>query len=318
LLDIVPLNKTHLEAATTLVVSRYVNLRQQVPLLPQRYQESANILPLLRNIIGAGSPGVAAIRDGRLVGFLKAWLMPGFRGKRSVYSPEWGNGADLGDSRYIYEEMYQRIAADWIADGYVAHYISVFPNDQNAVKAWHWLGFGMLGVDALRGLRPVEGARIQVDIQAAGLGNLEEVMALQDGLRQYMKGSSAFFIPEKLSRDYFESWIQDPDRVIWMAYVDGEPVAFLRMGPANDDVARIIVDEKTTSIYGAFTVEKMRGKDIGTALLDHALGVARGAGYERCAVDFETMNLLGVRFWLGRGFQPVCLSLLRYVDERLL
>jgi GNAT superfamily N-acetyltransferase len=102
-----------------------------------------------------------------------------------------------------------------------------------------------------------------------------------------------------------------------LAYADGDPVAFIRMGPANDDVCTIIYDEKTTSIYGAFTRETERGKNIATSLLAHALEAARSAGYERCAVDFETMNLLGTRFWLRHDFKPVSFSLLRYVDERV-
>ena len=89
---------------------RYKKLREQVPSLPQRYAQVRAILPLLREIAAAGS-GVAAIRGGRLVGFLIAWLLPSFRGKRAAFSPEWANGAELEDSRRIYEQMYSRLAA---------------------------------------------------------------------------------------------------------------------------------------------------------------------------------------------------------------
>jgi len=297
---------------------RYKNLYEQEPHLPQRYKEVSTLLPLLENVIKAAGPGVVAIQDGQLVGFLTGWLMPTFRGKRSVYSPEWANGADLKDSRYIYEEMYLHLAADWVAEKFFAHYISILANDLNAIQAWHWLGFGMLGVDAVRGLQPLKGVDSQIHIRRASLHDLEQVMELNDRLRQYMKGSPVFFIAEKFSKNYFEEWIENPGRVIWLAYVNEEPVAFLRIGPANDDVCTIIYDEKTTSIYGAFTKEAMRGKEIATALLDRALGSARGTGYERCAVDFETMNLLGTRFWLRHEFKPICFSLLRYVDERVL
>ncbi|GAH27730.1 unnamed protein product, partial [marine sediment metagenome] len=78
-----------------------------------------------------------------------------------------------------------------------------------------------------------------------------------------------------------------------------------------------IVDEKTTSIYGAFTMKNMRGSGIATALLNHALEFARVAEYERCAVDFEPMNLAGSRFWL-KHFKPVCLSLFRQIDLRVI
>jgi GNAT superfamily N-acetyltransferase len=314
---IVPLSEEHLEDAAALLSSRYITLCEQEPLLPHRYRDVSSLLPHLQNIIQAAGPGVVAVQDGRLVGFLKGWLMPTFRGKRSVYSPEWANAADLKDSQHIYEDMYRHLAADWVADEFVAHYISIFANDLNAIRAWHWLGFGMTAVDAIRGLQSITDVKIQIDIQRASLQHLEQIVELHDGLRQHAKGSPDFFVAEKLSRKYFEEWLGNPGAVIWLACVNEDPVAFLRMGPANDDVCTIIHDEKTTSIYDVFTKETVRGKDIATALLGRAIESARSMGSERIAVDFEPMNLLATRFWLRHHFKPVCFSLLRYVDERV-
>jgi GNAT superfamily N-acetyltransferase len=316
-MKIIPLQEEHIEDAAALVSSRYKGLCKQETLLPHRYQEVSNLVPLLQNIRQAVEPGVAAIHKGQLVGFLISWLMPNFRGKRSVYSPEWANGAKLDNSQYIYEEMYSHIAAEWIADKFVAHYISIFANDVDAIQAWHRLGFGMLGIDAVRGMDPLTGVDQDIIIRPAGTQDLDQVLELNNGLRQYMIGSPAFFIANKFNKEYFEEWIADPNKVIWLACANEKPVAFFKMGPANDDVATIIFEEKTTSIYGAFTKEKYRGKGIASALLDHGLGAARNLGYKRCAVDFESMNLLGTRFWL-KHFRPVCFSLVRYVDERVL
>lgn len=316
MIETIPLKEEHLEDAAALVSGRYGQLLQQEPLLPHRYRDVSNLLPLLLNIQTAG-PGVVAIQDGRLVGFLAGWLMPAFRGKRSAYSPEWANAADLKDSRAIYEEMYSHLAAEWVADRFEAHYVSVFANDLNAIGAWHWLGFGMHSVDAVRGLQPTRGVEPQIDIRRAELQDLKGLLTLNDELRHYMAGSPVFFVAEKLSDDYFREWLESPGRLIWLAIVNEEPVAFMRMGPANDDVCTIIFDDKTTSIYGAYTRESSRGKDIATALLDHAVRSARNMGYERCAVDFESMNLLGARFWLTREFRPVSFSFLRHVDERI-
>ncbi len=352
MLRILPLTEAHLEEVAALVSRRYESLREREPLLPARYSEVPNLLPLLRKVTQSEGSGVVALRDGQVVGFLKGWLMPAFRGKRSVYSPEWANAADLNESAYIYEEMYRRIAVDWVAGKFVAHYVSIFANDIAAIRAWHWLGFGMTAIDAVRGIHPIEAAAAiggdrstetvdvkrdihpseaadvirdsrdtevadtRIEIRRAGLQDLEAVMRLNDGLRQHMKASPDFLITEELSREYFTDWLQAQDRAVWLASVGGEPVAFLRIGPANQDVCTIIRDGKTTSIYGAFTKEEMRGKDIATALLGHALESARNSGYERCAVDFEPMNLLGTRFWLRHRFRPVCLSLFRRIDER--
>jgi len=101
-----------------------------------------------------------------------------------------------------------------------------------------------------------------------------------------------------------------------LAYWKDEPVALMRLGPADDDVCTIIVDEKTTSIYAAFAKEEIRRNGIATALLDRALKFAKASGYERCAVSFEPMNLLGTRLWL-RYFKPVCFSVVRYIDDRV-
>lgn len=316
-MKIIPLIDEHIEDAAALVSSRYKILYEQEPLLPFHYQEAHNILPLLQNIMRAGCPGVAAIQEGQLVGIFIGWLMPNFRGKRSVYSPEWANAAKMENCGYIYEEMYRELAANWVAEKYIAHYISIFANDREAMRACHWLGFGMLGVDAIRGLQPIKSTNTRIEIRCASTANLDQVMKLHEGLAQYAKGSPDFFIGEDLDKEYFEEWLNDSDRVIWLAYANENPVAFIRMGPANEDVSTIIIDEKTTSIYGAFTQETMRGKDIATALLAHAIESARSTGYERCAVDFETMNLLGTRFWFRHDFKPVSLSLLRYIDERV-
>jgi hypothetical protein len=123
----VPLSEEHLEDAALLVSQRYQRLCEQEPHLPHRYAEVSNLLPLLQNILKVTGTGVAAIRGSQLVGFLMGWQMPTFRGKRSVYSPEWANGAELEDSAHIYEEMYSHLSASWLADKYIAHYISLFP-----------------------------------------------------------------------------------------------------------------------------------------------------------------------------------------------
>jgi hypothetical protein len=142
MLQIIPLHRDHLDAAAALVSRRYQSLRVQQPLLPAQYQNPQNFKPMLQHMMDACNPGVAALQDGRLAGFLTGWLMPDFRGKKSVYSPEWANADEEHNRRYIYERMYQSLADQWVAEKYIAHYISVFANNHQTIQAWHWLGFG--------------------------------------------------------------------------------------------------------------------------------------------------------------------------------
>ena len=314
--NIIPFREEHLEDAARLVCDRYQRLCEQVPDLPQRYSTVSSLAPLLQSILKPGIPGVAAFQGNRMVGFLTAWQMPDFRGKRSIYAPEWANAAVLEDSARIYEAMCNRISDDWLAEGYSAHYLSIFPNDLQALQYWNWVGFGMFAVDALRAVDSIPVGDTGVYIRRADLQDIEQVMALQDELWEYIKGPPIFILNERYDRKYYEEWLQNPEKVVWLACSQGEPLAFMRMGPAAEDVCAIIVDEKTTSIYAAFTRQQARREGIATALLAHALKFARDCGYERCAVPFEPMNPLGSRFWL-RYFQPVCYSFLRNIDDRL-
>lgn len=312
--EVLPLREEHLEDAALLVSHRYQRLLRDIPQLPHSYVEVTKLLPLLQNILNTSGVGVALIRGNRLAGFLTGWQMPSFRGKRSTYSPEWANAADFEDSGRIYQEMYSHLAAAWVEDKSIAHYISLFPNDVDALRAWHWMGFGMVAVDALRSVDSIPCTDVDVHIRRAELQDIQQVMELHEALWQYEKGTPIFLLTSKRDRSYYEEWLQDSNKMVWLAYWKDEPVALMRLGHAADDVCTIIVDEKTTSIYAAFAKEEIRRNGITTALLDHALKFAQASGYERCAVSFEPMNVLGTYFWL-KYFKPVCFSVVRHIDD---
>lgn len=311
-LEIVPITKEHLEDAARLVSIRYQKLLARVPSLPPRYADANTYIPLLENAAEAGT-GVAALEKGKLKGFHAAWRLPSFRGKRSIFSPEWANAVVEPDGRRIYETMYTYLAPLWGADGYLTHLVSLFANDQDGMECWQWLGFGMMAVDAMRNVQFESECTCEVDIRLAGLQDMDAVIALAEALHRHTAGSHTFLIGDrKRERAYYEAWIHNPGKAIWLAYQGTRAVAFLKIGPANDDACTIIVDEKTASITGAFTEEEVRGEDIATSLLKRSLEWAREKGCTRCAVDFEPMNHWARRFWL-RYFQPVVYSYIRKI-----
>jgi GNAT superfamily N-acetyltransferase len=313
-LEIAPLQDQHLEDAAALVTARYRALREQVSSLPSRYEDVSSILPPLRDLAGQ-APGVVAMRDGQLAGFLLGMVLAEFRGKRAVYSPEWANAVDVEGGRKIYQEMYAHLSARWVADGCFTHLVTLLAQDREAIDAWHWLGFGLTAVDAMRDLTPAQGAIAKFEIRRAGLEDIEEAMTLDQALRRHLAAAPVFLMDEHGSESY-EQWLANSANVLWLASCGGEVAGGMGLEPSNTDACYIIRDETTISITSAFTKEGERNRGIGTALLDHSLDWARSAGYKRCAVDFEPQNIPAARFWL-RHFQPVCYSLIRHVDERV-
>lgn len=306
------LREDHLEEAARLVATRYRALRQGLPLLPPRYEDGAEFLPLLASII-PGSTGIAAIRENRLAGFLTGFVIPDFQGKRSIYSPEWANAAPLGESRILYEEMYARASAQWVSDGCVTHLLSLMADDRQGMEGWQWLGFGRVGVDAVRSLDPVESRGSGIEIRRATVGDLETAQAFEEALRHHMVSAPTFWHGEP--REY-AAWLEDPANALWFALDQSTPVACLGVMPGHPEGCWILRDEKGVKIISAFTLAEARGRGMASALLNHALRWARTEGYERCTVDFEAMNLLGRRFWLDH-FDPVTYAFMRCLPEKL-
>jgi GNAT superfamily N-acetyltransferase len=295
-----------------LVTARYRTLRERLPLLPSRYAEVDTIVSLLRGLVGK-MDGVIATQDGRMVGFLWGLVIPEFLGKRTAYSPEWANAAELGESRRIYEALYGHLAARWVADGCFTHVMTLLAHDREGIEGWQWLGFGLANVDGVRELKPVEGGAVKVDIRRASVQDAGKVMALAAALERHVAAAPVFWIHELACG---EDWLSQPENALWLAYKGEEAVGFVGLEPGHGDGCAILQDEETVGILGAFTQVTTRGRGIATALLNRALEWAQAQGYARCAVDFETMNVPAVRFWIKR-FEPVCYSLLRCIDERV-
>lgn len=314
--EITALRTEHLEEAAALVVSGYAMEREQVPPLPARYEDSASILPYLRDLAGR-APGVVATYEGVLQGFLLGEVLSSFRGQRTVYVPEWAHAMEPETCREAYQIMYTYMSRRWLANGCFAHVITLLTHGQEAIDTWNWLGFGLIAVDAMRDLGPVQAHPAGVDIRRAISEDLDLIISLSDGLDRYLAGPPIFrAFAEKEDRQSHEKWLSVRANALWLAYQDNEPVGYMRLEPSNPSAAFIIRDEKTISISGAFTKEHFRRRGVGTALLRHSLDWARSEGYERCAVDFEPQNISGVCFWL-KHFQPVCFSLVRHVDQRI-
>jgi len=315
--EIVPFSDGHLEEAAALVASRYRAARDLDKSLPARFEDSNATVPLLRDYAKKGA-GVAAIREGQVVGFLIT-LYPLIRGVRTAYVPDWGHAADSTGRREIYRVMYANLARRWVANGYFAHAVTLLAHEHEAMDAWFSLGFGQIEIDAIRDLSAVKGAMAEVEIRRAQPEDIDVVLTLRLAMARYL-ATAPVFIPLMVERgrDFYEQLLSDSANAFWLAYRDGDVVAFMQLVPSSRLGLLMPVSDRTTvTITGAFTKEDVRCHGIGAALLNHSLDWARSAGYKHCAVEFESTNTIGSSFWWGRGFRPVCYSLRRHIDERI-
>lgn len=291
---------TDVPAAARLVARRVRALRERVPVVPAGWEAPGAWEPRIAALV---SDGVAlAAREGdRLVGFMAAELDPGYA---RAFVPEWAS-ATVPAGRRILEALYGASAARWVAEGLRAHVIGTLGGHADDAAALDWLGFGVIVVDAVRGVEPLPETGAAVTVRRATVDDLDAVAGLEEGLRRHLLASPVFLVlPPPSTREEHRSRLVDPTLVTLLAEEDGVAVAHLRIGPCGEDVATVVRDPGTASITGAFTLADRRGAGVATTLLEAGLAWARLEGYARCAVDFESANLEAARFWV-RWFQPV-------------
>jgi GNAT superfamily N-acetyltransferase len=202
---------------------------------------------------------------------------------------------------------------EWTERGAETHLVCLLANDMTAFEAFSWLGFGRVVCDAVRSLAPIEGPRATCDIRRAVAVDASLVFDFDRRLHAHTE-SSPVFLPHDEPEDvgWWGARIAEPSVAVWIAKSPAGPLGYLIQGPASDDACDLIVDPLTSSITGAYVVSEARRGGAATALLARAVEWAREQGYARLAVDFETANVAGARFWL-RYFRPAVVALARTV-----
>jgi GNAT superfamily N-acetyltransferase len=311
-----PIDTRHSDSALELVLSAYEKERAHMPALPPAAEFRGSLRRRIEGLF-EGRCGIAALADGRLVGFLSAYEADELFGRCcGVYVPVFGHGvADEYGSR-LYKELYARAADLWVRKGLICHAATFFAHDAETIETWFWLGFGLRCVDAIREAAPVQVRDRRVAVRKAGLDDIPSIADIHSRHFSYYK-SSPIFMHKPLGdpRQDLVDWMSKPNHHLWIAHVDGEPLGYIRIEPNGES----FVSEHPTvmNISGAYVAEGRRGSGIGVCLLAQLQQWLIENGYKLCGVDFESVNPLGSRFWT-RHFAPYTYSMVRRIDERIL
>jgi GNAT superfamily N-acetyltransferase len=163
-------------------------------------------------------------------------------------------------------------------------------HDQEGIQGWHWQGFGLIAADAVRDLRSIQETTAGIDIRQGSSQDLDQAIRLTDALQRHLAAAPTFLAyTHRAHAAWWEEWFASPANALWLALEGTQAVAFMKQEPpVEHDVSVFFRDDRSTSITGAFTAERLRGRGIATALLNQVLGRARCQHCERCAVSLAT------------------------------
>jgi ribosomal protein S18 acetylase RimI-like enzyme len=317
--DVVPFADEHLEDAGRLLAARHARHRAAAPLLPDRFAEPA---AAREEVVAAwqmdGASGSAALRDGRLVGYLV-----GAPREDSV----WGDNVWVEAAGHAVEEaedardLYGSAAGKWVDGGRRRHYVLLPANDAALLDAWFRVGFGQQQAHGLREVPPPADVRVPdgFEIRAPREEEIEELVAVDLALPTHQRSSPVFSgqsLPtEDEIREEWHTTLAGNDERVLIGYREGGPIACWSVTAAERSYhyKGLMLPDRASYLAFASTVPEARGSGIGVALTEASLAVAADDGYASMVTDWRVTNLLASRFWPKRGFRTAFLRLYRSI-----
>ncbi len=316
-MEIIPLESGHIEAAAEMFVGKLRGLRETVPALPETMLDPQRAAALLEKRARAGA-GLAAVEDGRLVGYLSWFVVEQFRDtdRTGAYCPEWAHGARPEGAARIYRGLYRAAAQRWQAAGCGVHTLTLLAHEEAAREVWFWNGFGLGVVDAIRWTEPLAAdAQGGLAQRRAGAGDARILAEIEaEHWRHYAAPPVQMTAGAPNTEEEFAALLADKNFHAWLALEGETAAAYLRLQSRSHGAASIVAAEDAIAITGAFTRPAYRGRKLAPALLSATIEDARARGFRRMSVDFESFNPEAAAFW-PRYFAPVCFSVMR-IPER--
>ncbi len=316
-LEVRPFGEEDLAAAAVLLADRHRRHRAAEELLPAAFEEPEAAraeIDVLWN--AAGTTGAAAVRDGRLVGYLLgAPRDDAIWGQNGWIEPA-GHAADEPED---VRDLYAAVAQVWVDAGRTRHFALVPATDAALVDAWFRLSFGQQQVHATRAVDV--GAQWPAGVREAEPGDVDAVVELEPILPAAQDRAPAFAFrlagpddPDAVRAD-IEQEVANPDVGLLVAEVEGRIVGSYLVCPVemSSSIVGLCRPPGGCHLAWAATLPSVRGTGAGLALMHAADAWAHGAGYTVMTVDWRVANLLASRFWPRRGFRPTFLRLSRSI-----
>jgi ribosomal protein S18 acetylase RimI-like enzyme len=311
-LEIQPFSDAHLEEAAALLAERHARHRAAEPGLPANVDYRAEVEALWS---AKERSGAAATENGELVGYVI-----GVHREDEIWgSNTWVEYAGhAAREPEIVRDLYASAAKEWLERGRNRHYVLVPATDPALVDAWFRLSFGAQHASGIQETpESADRAPSGVIVRRAAADDVDAVARLDLELPRHQELSPVFapgprYTEEESRADFLEE-VDDRERAILVAEVDGQVVSALVMVPVeksnmHNGLAR---PERAAFLGFAATLPEARGTGAGLALTNAGLDWAREQAYPLVVVDWRETNLLASRFWPKRGFRRTFLRLYR-------
>jgi GNAT superfamily N-acetyltransferase len=318
MLAIEPFAEHHLDEAAVLLARRHAAQRTVEPGLAARFENPDETRTEIEHLLAVdGADGVAALRDGHLVGYLVGVTRDPLWGP-NVWIESAGHAVEAAE---VVRDLYAAAAEGWVADGRTSHYAIVPATDPELVDAWFRLSFGQQHVHALREApeAPLSTTGPGLTIRRAERSDIPTLAELDLALPAHHALSPVFSslappTPEEALQDYEEGF-DDPAYTIFVAERDGRVIGSSVGCSVEQSSSHVSLARPDDAGFLGFAAvfPDARGSGAGRALGEAVLDWARETGYANVVTDWRATNLLSSRTWPRLGWRPTFLRLFRAI-----
>lgn len=305
----------YIPSAVKLFLRSYLLEKDVNNLLPDEILKDPQLIfqALQSNV---SNPGVVVLSNKTLVAYLLTGTTFTFKNQKAAMVPEYGHSAIDEDKNKLYRLMYMNLASRWIQNKIHLHIIGHFAHDRGLIKTLFQLGFGAIVTEKLRDLSPI---KHDSDLLITYENDPMKLVNLDQEHRQYYLKAPIFLKrntdPEAIISD-LKKHVKHGDK--FLVYHEHDvPVGYFIVGQLKKNGEGFLLqDTNTAQVKSAFIKPSFRGKGVGTALVNEAIGWARENGFERLFVEHETTNYYGGQFW-DKYFSSFLYFSMRYIDNTI-
>lgn len=116
------------------------------------------------------------------------------------------------------------------------------------------------------------------------------------------------FIDENLSEERFAAYLADPDRMLFLAAIDGVAAGYTMLiggEPSDPDVASAVRARPTVELSKCYALPEFHGQGVAAVLMERSAEAARAAGAKSLWLGVNQLNARANRFYEKQGFQQV-------------
>jgi len=313
--SLVPFTQDYLEPAVELCIESYKNEQAHSPLLPARViDEPIWIRGVLQSKLA--NPGVVVVEQDRVLAYMVTGDQFQWKGQQAAIILEYGHSAIVTQKQELYQRMYMSLAQEWVNKQIHLHLIRHFAHDTILQETLYQLGFGAILAERLRDCSAVaERQDVAINIEQ----DVSRLLTLQTEHNRYYPKAPIFIQKSTKKQEVLaelEAHAQQGN-VIFVYAEQHEPCAYMIVGSSTIGGEGFLLEQTNTAqIKSAYARPEIRGKGIGTALLQRAIEWSHQQGYERLFVEHETANVYGGNFWRSY-FTPYIYASMRYIDTTL-